>query len=564
MNWKDAIRHGLKLPHLDPKTAWPEAVRATTMALAEHLRNSTAVREYLTALEKGPNTSCPDSPIDELLKSVAYQNGQIDKRDPGVTLRFNMNLMVDVFELERDCIAAVAAANLDITAEERALVRFAIRFAKIIDALYGEWFATIVTPYQELDEPGQLAYCETARPLLAEYDYTVFDYREGAFHDRLTWAQAFRSSRHEINDLLWKVHDDPSIRPEILTYLDALRAAYTCTNISRLEECWAAVDAAWIKIPSSCRTFPVHGMENHYEHPFGVSPEFRLVVRSDHGQDVIAKIRAATPAYARTLGIDAELVTAAEQKMQSIDMGVFTMAVRAGVNLNFRYAGQVVPNRPDILAQGGKTFMDLETMANAVRVHHDLADKHCTPETAEVLKQLIMVDGFFFHTVAHECTHPIGCTAASNKALGDMKSRLEEAKATLGGLAAIISALDANRAAEAAALSIARVCRFFTKATFKNPTIQPYVRENLAMANLLVDAGIFELTVGRVEPTAEGITANLDHDHLAKWSDLLRQFYIDVVHAYHTTNPGQAVHALEEHYCARTPAVNAWLAWVNR
>lgn len=554
LSWKEAILRGLQMPQIDPNTSWPEAASAGIAALAKHLRESETVRGYLAMCLKGPRTGCPDSPVDELVKYVAEQTGQIDKSNPAVNMIFMRKIMFPVFELERKYLDDIAGHNLDITNEEELLLGFSNELAGSIDRLYERWFDKIVVPYQSLADGDKAKYREALKDQLAEFDYTVYGYQNGVIVNRQTLAEAFPGEMKEIDELLDSTRFLSN--REIRNYFKMLRRAYNCADIARLEECWAAVDEVWIKIPPTCRMFPVHGMENGYEHPFGVSPEFRLVVRTDYGRDIISRIRGATPAYARKIGVDEPLVALAEQKMTCIDMGVFTTVVRAGVCANFRLAGQVVPNRQEILARGGKIFMDIDTNRAAVQNYRGIALKHCAPDTAQVVADMITVDEMLAHTVCHECTHPIGCTPESDTAVGEKKNLVEEAKATIGGLAAVINHLDPGKRAEVAAMSIARVCRFMAKTTLENPTAQPYVRENLVMANLLLKCGIVRIT-DRVE-------VNFDKAYLHNWSDALRRFYLDVVRSYHSSDPEKDVIGVEGDYCARTPELESWIACVNR
>jgi len=278
--------------------------------------------------------------------------------------------------------------------------------------------------------------------------------------------------------------------------------------------------------------------------------------RTGYGQDIISQIRDATLDHARQLGIKQELVALAERKLALVDIGVFATVVRAGVCANFRYAGQVVPNRQYILARGGKTFMDIDTITSSAVMYRDIVLKHCTPDTAQVVMNMITKDGTLSSVVCHECNHPIGCTPESDAVLGDVKDRVEEAKATLGGLSAFLSQLDSSKWPEVAAYSVARVCRFFGNHAYENPTSQPYVRENIAMANLLI--------ISEIVSVKDGIAIDFNLNKLILWKKMLRQFCLDVIHAYHSQSPKLAVTKVEEGYCARTPAILNWIKWVNR
>ena len=103
--------------------------------------------------------------------------------------------------------------------------------------------------------------------------------------------------------------------PGLADYFSALDAAYACEDIDRLEELWTLVDVAWIRIPRTVRFVPVHNIESGYEHPFGVSPEFRLEARTDIDQGLIAARRIATASHAATFGLKQEVIDALAPKL---------------------------------------------------------------------------------------------------------------------------------------------------------------------------------------------------------------------------------------------------------
>jgi hypothetical protein len=324
-------------------------------------------------------------------------------------------------------------------------------------------------------------------------------------------------------------------------------------DISLLENHWANVDRAWIRIPNNCRVFPVHGMESGYEHPFGVSPEFRIMVRTDFGKDIIKFFREATPVYAEMLGADAAMIA---RKLEKMDIGVFYTGIWAGVCLNFRYAGQVVPNRQDILSEGGKIFIDKDTSENSVENYKKYLDDNCVPDTANWLKPYIDLNTMITATVTHECFHPAGRTKESDEAVGATADLLEEAKATMGGLWVQYKAGGPGARLEMVAHMVARFCRFFYYTTLNNPTAAPYVRENMVACNLMHEAGVVNLT-------DDGFIVNKERAASDAWFDKIERFVKQVVLAY-KNHDKELIEKLNGKYCAKEGFVLQAVTWVNR
>ncbi len=558
------LRQGFEMPIIDKKMTLPSAVSILSAAISRHIFSSKHILEYVEQVEKGANGICPDSAIDEIIKYLAEQNGQIDKSDAALNLRFLDSFLFPIFDFQRDCFSKLFILNKDVSDFESNLFAYSIELGALIDELYYEWFEKIVIDYQNLSTVEKEKYEKTLKNELGYFDYTVFDYdvSENKIFNRKPWALAFRLTIKQIVDKLEELTDSciEHGEKELHDYFKALSGAYACAEIEKLEEVWAEVDRMWIKIPTTCRMFPIHGMENQYEHPFGVSPEYKLVIRTDYGEKMISEIRHQTPVYASIIGVNLTLVSLAKLKLNNLDMGVFSMVVNSGVCANFRSVGQVVPNRQDILSEGGKVFMNLEGSQVGMNRAQDLLKSYCTPEVGEKLSKLLTVDHYLLHTIGHECNHPVGCSSESDNALGEFKNRLEEAKATIGGLIVILQGRPVREYPEIIAMCIARVCRFFKKETFENPTLQPYVRENLVIAALLISSGIISIKSSE----EVFLSINLKTENLIEFEQSLKHFYLNVINAYQEFDPVPRIKHLEKVYCHESQTKCNWMNLVNR
>ena len=553
------IRDGFTTPHIDSSIALPDAVTIATVAVEKHIAHSSVVRDYVAALPKGLNTDCPNSSLDELVKYVANQKGVINKSDPALTLRFLKKFIVPVFEFERHEVLKAVYAIDDISQSEIQLFEGCTQLSRIVDKFWIRWFEKVTVPYQSLDDVGKKRYEHIMRNTLApQYDYTVFDYNsDKGCSNRLTWAEAFPKEIGEIVAVINSLKDLPF--PVLGEYFAVLRDAYACTDITKLEKLWTRVDEIWIRIPHTARLVPVHGMESGYEHPFGVSPEFRLEVRTSEYQELITEGRIATLAHAAAFGLSAELVSLVTQKLNQTDVSVFVTALRSGTCLNFRYAGQAVPNRQHVLVKGGRIFLDKSAWSITVRRYIKNIKEHCSPKTSIALIPFITETSNLSATTMHEYAHPVGRTEESDAELGGDGMKLcEEAKATLLGILANEhrdSSFD-NRI-EIIANTVGRVLRFMNKDEINNETFAPYVRENLAAVTMLFETEVITLS-------SEGVEVNIDIAKSSVWFDALREFNQRILDAYQTKDVTRLI-ALTDRYCNKEHAeVAKLIAWVNR
>lgn len=568
MKWKDVLEQGFKLPAFKGTETLPETVRITLTAVADHLKQSPVVRQHLAKLPKGPGTACPDSPVDELVRYVAIRGGKVDKSDPALNLAFMKEIMRPVISFTHWQMHLAIDQCQDVSDEERPMFFHGSRLARATSELWFKWFERVVVPFQRLkaDEREQCkAFLLT---VLSEYDYTVFDLiRDSAsgfsVANRQTWAQAFPDEILTIKGiitelLLTQVHSNP-----IRNYLCALLNAYGCAEIDRLETYWAEVDQCWIEISTTTRVLPVHGMENGYEHPRCVSPEFRLEVRDHGAQEMIDRMRAATVDFFRTLKLGKpknlqELIRVLKGKLERTDVGTFLPALIGGVCLNFRYAGQAVPNRQQILAQGGRTFLDPNNCQEAVALYHEFLDKNCTPKTAKMLKPLITADALLRYITSHELNHPAGRTAQSDTALGNALTLLEESKATIGGILSNLQDADSpEHRLTIVAMALARIIRALHKTFLENATFANYVTESMVLAKILMVNQVIELT-------PKGIEVDLFAAEYSGWVPTCRDFFTKVVEAY-TQRDTSALEQLKANFCTpETRNMAALIAWINR
>jgi len=553
--WKQILEQAIAKPDLSPKTQLTKVISSTQQAISDALSGSLAVSEFLTGLAKGPGTACPDSPVEELQKYVATRTGMIDTSNPAVAWNFAKKVMLPAADISRQIhLEMIEACAGDMTDFEKALFRHSCRIAQAVDELWLEWFLAVALPYQAFTGHEQEELKRKMAPLMHEFDYTVT-----VGNAKIPWRDAFPENQKIIrciSDLL----DDPAFSNEktaghpTVKYFRVLRLAFKESNAQNSEELWSRVDKAWIEIPYTERLVPMHGIENDYEHPYGVSPDFTLYVRTDQSKETFAAYRQATPVVAEQLGADPQAVA---KRLEFIDVGVFYSPIYSGPSHLALVAGKVAPNRQNILEQGGKIFVDIGSQKTLEGIYQKGLQTHCSPATAEKLLPFVAAEGFTENTTAHEFFHPVGCNPETNRVIKDVISLTEETKATLGGLL-VTEYLDASREKklELTAKMTARMVRFFHYSRYYDPSAANYVRECITICHLLKQAGVISLE-------EDGITVKTQKAATGEWLRWVEDFVRQVIDRYNRHDT-QAIKELAGKYPGQDPFIREMLAWINR
>ena len=540
------------------KGTLPKVSEEVLSKFYKQIKNSKGINQYLTDIPKGPGTFCPDSPIKELVEYVGMQSGNIDKSDSDVNLAFLKNIVMPVIETEQDQVLRVVVFEdkTDATLLEKLLIEKGVDLARAIDRLWIKWFKKVVIPWQKLDETSRKNYKKIFQDNLNHFDYTVFEIEKNKIVNRQTWIEAFPQEIKIIVDILKELSSDRLVQEDLVLYkyIESLCLAYECKEIDELEERWANVDRAWIEISSSCRAFFVHGIENGYEHPVCVSPEFRLVVRTQEAREIIEQFRKATVVHTKHLGTKEE-VQLLFDRLREIDISVFVASIRGGVSANFRGSGQVAPNREDIMATGGKIFLDNKSSSKvSAEIYKKELRDNCLISVTEKLRDLITPEAMTLHTITHEYFHPVGKTVERTRVLGDAGLSLEEGKATLGGI--LVAKKEGIDPVELLAVAVARVCRFMHKEKVGDLSVASYVRENMIAATTMFNSGVTILQ-------KDGIAVKLEK--LPAWFDEIEDFIKKILGAYQRASIEEIIE-MEKEYCNidEGSSIAELINWVNR
>lgn len=537
----------------------PEVAEKILSNFYNQIKYSEKINQYLTKIPKGVGTSCPDSPIKELVEYVGMQSGNINKNNPDINLAFMKDIVMPAIEAEQDQVFRVIIFEnkTDATPLEKLLIEKGIELSRALDSLWIRWFKRIVIPWQKLDESEREDYKKIFKNNLNYFEYTVFKIKNQKIVNRQTWAEAFPQEIKKIVEILKELSSNKLVQKDLIlgNYIESLSLAYKCNKIDKLEEVWAKVDHAWIEISSSCRVFFVHGIENGYEHPACVSPDIRLVVRTKEKKEMIERFRKATIIHSKYLRAEEKEIQLLSDKLSKIDISVFVALLRGGMNANFRGSGQVAPNREDILAIGGKIFLDNESSSKvSTEIYKEEIRAHCVAGAIKKLQDLITPESMTLHTIIHECFHPIGITMKRSGILGNVGLSLEEGKATLGGI--LVAKQEKVNQVELLAITIARVCRFMHKEKLDNPVVASYVRENMIAYTTMFRSGVIILNDG-------GIDINLKK--LPDWFKEIENFIKKITSAYQRASIEEIIE-IEKEYCnvKSGSEINKLINWINR
>ncbi|MFP4022386.1 MAG: hypothetical protein ACLFTS_00875 [Candidatus Paceibacterota bacterium] len=530
-----------------------EAMECITGSFSEKILRSRKVKDFFEEQPKGKGNSLPDSPALEIQRYVAKRMGDIDKSDAAVNADLAEDFIRPVVNLLRANIRNYVLTTGQLNEPERKLLLYSLDISDVTDLLWLKWYRMAVVPLLELSQSQKKKEEERLSEIMDEYDYSVVSGSE-----RMPWSVAFSGEIKDLSVRLRDLSDESTCRakfPEMTDYFKQLNTALVCRNNDLLDDKWTEVDRRWIMIPSYENFVPIHGMESGYSHPFGVSPEFRLNIRTERGKDLIFSLRRKVPEYARSLGLDG---SALHRKLQYIDVSVFIIPIYGGSPLISRIGGQVVPNRQEVLEQGGKIFIDVGAVQDSLKVMMEKVSKHCTGRTTALIKDKVDTDLLIECIASHEFFHPVGVVSGpENFKSKEVKKYLEETKATVGGI--LVSnyhfASSEHRLA-LAARSVARICRMFRYSCLNDHSLRDYVKEAMVVCDILWRSEVISLTEKGIELNEKNAASEL-------WIKEMEVFLKEVLDCYKAFD-SRRLEKIAGKYHKNAPFISDMVSWINR
>ncbi len=465
-------------------------------------------------------------PLDLAVQYAAQRTatlGELPQDDPVKLQQFFELVVWPVVRAQDTMMLALADRSDGLSILEGILLRGMLPLAAAFDRLFFAWRAKVVVPYQLglREDPGLKEVVSQACP----NHYSVLVRSEGGFFEgklsrdvvaqlcEVPFVIAFPEEIGEITGILEVLIrslrdamgdtglplEQVSVARAYRNYFRALKDAIVESNLSDTEEVWADVDWAWLKIGPNQRVMPVHMMEDGYQHPTTVAPEFRVLYRSTELARLITALRRAIAPFGAEAG-DSEYV----KKLEGIDADAFILM--AGGTVDFRLAGQSVPNRSEVQEQGMKAILDVLTMKIRQAQFEHLIRTCFGQKTLQWLEKHFSLLAHLIAVIAHELGHPWLINAKIKPAFGAHKPSFEETKATILGLKAMLgikASFEGQLGPEMVAYLIGEILRRFAKNMAANSTFRPYYNEAKTIATCFMGAGILYIQDGKLELNQE-------------------------------------------------------------
>lgn len=330
-----------------------------------------------------------------------------------------------------------------------------------------------------------------------------------AYKDRV---DAIAGIMEHMIEELDQVKGDPEAKV-FAEYYQAYQTALTSPDVDQHEGLWQDLDKKWLKIKG--RMQPIHMMESYSDSTgLRVEPDFALQFldeRERHITNMANETKEKMTAVLSDIFGESETLVQSVPSMKASIVGAFTTLI-GGRRLDFRPAGQNLPNRPEVRKDGVKIFIDMETMRQRWEDSKELlykvfgqsyVDDNFKPEEILPVSAGVRVAG-------HEVGHNAFIVEDTRTKMGaDIYQDVEEHKADMSIITTVPEFLSPEEQ------------RLFLKGLFtadlrilaiKNidPSRKPYVNSALVSINAMHEAGILELQDGQW-------TFNLDPNKVEKF-----------------------------------------------
>lgn len=418
----------------------------------------------------------------------------------------------------------VAGENqLGLSEVERIILLASCDLSDQFDQLYFEFHDHIVKgptaqTLQQMDVDQNKELISQAPSPQSPYWYHTYEMDDNDQLQPVAYGEIFSQPVGEINTILASLvqqlneSSDTQAQP-LATYYEGFRQALTSTNIAEHEQLWKAVDVAWMKI--SARMQPIHMMEVYADTALGrrVNPEYALCFIDDRYQQVNDLTDLTKQKMIRWLQqefTDNNSLTSSVPAMQNSQVGVFATTV-SGHRLDFRPAGQNIPNREDVRSEHGvKIFMDMKTMSMRWQAQIELLTKIFGSDFVqqEFSNPMITAYAAGVRVAGHEVAHNAFIKPGTSIQLGpENYNQIEEHKADL--IAVITAFKSLNQEEQVLFLKSLLGANLRALSMRNDQTFHPYYNSTLFILNMMNQLEILAVDAG------QSYSLDLSHEKLS-------------------------------------------------
>ena len=482
-------------------------------------------------------------PFRALAESVSRRNhGALDKE--GSEFDMVLDLVRQRTEFERSIIRE----NLDrLILDPMELIIFdtGLKLMPVIDSLFFGWKKAVPDVLKQTAREMKVERSEVAQFLIdrklndryavvvdADTGLPPAIYEKDGEYQEIGYGDFFRDESAEIGQILADSIKYMKKLPNVdetgnwIAYFEAWAAAVVNTNTELHESSWRKVDEAWVLC--SGRVMMVHPMEEGYADPIRIMPEVRVLLQLNDARDMIEAIKQRMLDWEEELYGSHPLYPQFRTALENTHAGVFITPLYSGEDFDFRFSGQIVPNRSEVRIKGTKIFLDRNSCRNKIEIYRETVKRYFTEGLTSMFDEMVNPDTFLYYVIAHECGHSVLIGKDTREKMGDNYRNIEEFKASHIGLEVLMTMEDRLPPGYLDSLSlfvVARIIRFMTKGMREDRTLEPYYKESIIQLKVLLDKGFLTFENGKL--SFDVANRGEFFSEILEINDELKRLYLD-------------------------------------
>ncbi|MDP6156453.1 MAG: hypothetical protein QF682_10050 [Candidatus Thermoplasmatota archaeon] len=482
-------------------------------------------------------------PFQALAESVSRRNHGALNKDGN-----EFDIVLDLVRQRTEFERTIIRENLDgmaLSSIEYILFDTGLELMSVIDFLFFRWKEAVPDVLKRTAQELKMERSEVAQFLIdrklndryavvvdAATDLPPVIYENDGDYREIAYADFFKVESSEIRRILMNGVKSLKKLPNVdetgswIAYFEAWAAAAVNGNAELHEILWKKVDEAWVAC--SGRVIIVHPMEEGYADPIRIMPEVRVLLQLNDAKDMIATIKQRMLDWEEELYGNHPRYPQFRTALENTHAGVFITPLYSGEDFDFRFSGQIVPNRSEVRIKGTKIFLDRNSCRNKIDIYGATVNKYFTEEFVSNFHERVSPETFLYYVIAHECGHSVLIGSDTREKMGDNYRNVEEFKASHIGMEVLMTMENRLPPGYLDSLSlfiVARIIRFMTKGMRGDKTLEPYYKESLIQLNVLLDWNFLQFENGKLSFNMENRAAFFTS--ILRINDELKRLYLD-------------------------------------